>query len=255
MATKKPADESVSILEVKRQTLDVCIVGVTPQIHQSMSNKVKYDFLLPAQKKNAAERASSLKHSPRDEFRDAAYRAAPGAETLLAMPSTAWKAAIRSAALDMPGASKTQIGRLLFVNGEMIPVWGIPKMLMSVVRMADMARTPDIRTRPILAKWATRLSVTFVTPLLKEQAVVNLLAAAGLTIGLSDWRPQKGSGNYGQFRICDPDDAEFKAIIKSGGRKAQEAAMKEPEAYDDESMKMLSWYDVEVRRRGFKVAA
>lgn len=255
MATKKSTEESVSILEVKTRTLDVCIIGTTPMIQQSMSAKVQAQLLLPPAKKNATEKASSLKHEPLKEFQSAIYRAAQDSDTLLAMPATAWKSAIRSAALDLPGASKSQIGRLTFVNGEMLPVWGVPKILLSVVRSADMNRTPDIRSRPILPKWATRISVTFVEPILKEQAIVNLIAAAGITIGMSDWRPQKGSGNFGQFRICDPDDPEFKAIIKAGGRKAQQAAMDAPEPYNDETSELLAWYEVETRRRGFKVAA
>ena len=43
--------------------------------------------------------------------------------------------------------------------------------------------------------------------------------------------------------------------MEVGGRDAQVAAMKEPEAYDEDTEELLSWFDVEVRRRGFKIAA
>ncbi len=35
----------------------------------------------------------------------------------------------------------------------------------------------------------------------------------------------------------------------------QIAAMENPDAYDEDTEELLSWFDVEVRRRGFKIAA
>lgn len=254
MATKK--EDAISIIEVRTGTVEVCILGTTPQIHQRMSQKAQHELLLPKGRKNAAERASTLKHNPMEEFAASAYRTTDErAPTELAMPATAWKAAIRSAALDLPGASKAQLGRLMWVEGEMIPVWGVPKIFLSVTRSADAARTPDIRSRLIIPKWATKISVTYIKPILNEQAIVNLIAAAGLTIGMSDWRPQKGSGNYGQFKIVPPDDLEFVAVCRAGTRKPQLEAIAAPEAYNDETAEMLAWFDVEIKRRGFKIAA
>jgi hypothetical protein len=126
---------------------------------------------------------------------------------------------------------------------------------MSIVRSADMNKTPDVRTRAIVPVWACRLSVTFVQPLIRAQAVANLLAAAGITIGVGDWRPEKGAGSYGQFRIVDQDDAEFRAILKAGGRKAQEEALEHPVCYDDETTELLSWYEDERQRRSLKGVA
>jgi hypothetical protein len=66
---------------------------------------------------------------------------------------------------------------------------------------------------------------------------------------------EKGSGSYGTYHIVDEDDADYLRIIKEGGRVAQDAAIESPEPYDDETMELLSWYDVEAKRRGFKVAS
>lgn len=257
MASKKPVvEESVSVLEIKRETIELCIVGTTPMIQQAMSAKVRAGLLLPPQKKNAAEKAGSLKHEPLQEYRGAFYRTrGTDAPTAIGMPAGAFKAMIGAAALRMPGVKRTEVEQLTYIEGDTtIPVYGVPQMLMSVVRSADMNRTPDIRTRPILPKWALRVRVGFVIPIMNRTAVVNLISAAGVFIGLSDWRPEKGSGNFGQFRICDPTDPEFKEILKMG-RKAQEPAMDSPEPYDDETSELMSWYEVETKRRGFKVAA
>lgn len=126
---------------------------------------------------------------------------------------------------------------------------------MSIVRSADMNRTPDVRTRAIVPEWACRLRITFVQPLIRAQAVANLLAAAGITIGIGDWRSEKGSGNYGQFRIADKDDSDFKRILKEGGRAAQAEALENPVCYDDETTELLSWFEEERAKRALKGVA
>ena len=90
---------------------------------------------------------------------------------------------------------------------------------------------------------------------MRAQSIANLLAAAGFTSGVGDWRQEKGSGNYGSFKLVSADDPDFVRITREQGRKAQQAAMEDPEAFDAESEELLSWFDVEVKRRGFKVAA
>lgn len=257
MATKGPEKSTdITVIEVQKGLIRFNIKGTTPLILNTMSEKVRNQLLLPPPKKNAADKASSLKHEPLAEFRASAYTIADeSAPTYLGFMASAFKAALKGAALDLPGASKSQIGRLTYVEGEYLSLYGVPKLLMSVVRSADMNRTPDIRTRAILPEWACTVSISFVKPLLREQAVINLLAAAGITQGIGDWRPQKGSGGYGQFVLVSDDDANFGRIVHTGGRDAQKAAMVEPECYDDETAKLLSWFDVESKRRGFKAVS
>lgn len=249
-AAKK--DEEISTLQIQTETATFYIVGVTPLIENSMSAKSKQNLLFPPPKKNQAERASSLKHDPLREYRDCPYRIVDDkAPTLIGMPAVAFKAALRSAALDMPGAAKAQIGRLTFVRGELLPIWGSPKMLMSVTRSADMNKTPDIRTRCIIPQWASMVEVTYVVPLLKQQTVVNLFGAAGLIRGVGDWRAEKGSGTFGQFEIVNEDDERWHEIVAAGGRAEQARALRHPTFYDIETAELYSWFTDEVKRRGF----
>lgn len=255
MATKAQASNSeITILEVTKTQMEFCILGTTPLICNRMSKKAEHELLLPKGKKNAAEKASSLKHDPLQEFRDSPYCLADG-PTLIGLLPTAFKKSMMTAALDMPGAKKAQIGRLIYVHGQMLPIYGIPKLFMSVTRSADINRTPDIRTRALLPEWACKLVVEFPVPLLKEQSIANLLAAAGFMSGVGDWRQEKGSGNYGSFKLVSADDPDFVRVVQQGDRAAQIAALENPEAHDPETEDLLSWYDVEVKRRGFKVAA
>lgn len=259
MATRKTTDEQGAEITIARVTIGKILVhvrGTTPLILHRMSEKARHELLFPKGKKTAAEKGSSLKHDPMEEFRSSPeILRDPKSPTLLAMPSTAFKGALRTAALDQPGAKKSQIGRLTFVPGEFVGIYGVPQILTNVTRNSDMNRTPDIRTRAILPEWGAIVPVHFVTPNLRESSIVNLMFAAGVTVGIGDFRPERGAGNYGQFEVVNDDDPQLRAIIKSGGRAAQEAAMKDPAAYDEATAELLSWFAVEVKRRGFTVAA
>lgn len=253
---KQVKETSIDIIKITNDSIKFCVLGTTPIILNRMSEKVMRELLMPKGKKTQAEKSSSLKHNPVQEFLDSPYLDLDDkAPTYLQHLASAFKGAIKSAALDLPGATKSQIGRLTWVEGERVSLYGVPQIFCSVTRSADINKTPDVRTRCIIPKWAAYVTVSFVTPMLREQGISNLLASAGITQGVGDWRPGKGSGTYGQFTLVSEDDKEFKNIIKNGGRKAQIAAMKDPEHYDRETEELLTWFKSESKVRGFKVVA
>jgi hypothetical protein len=251
-ATKKEETTEIPILEVQTQTIEFYIRGTSPLLYNRVTEKAWRELLLPAPKKNRGERASTLKHNPLEEFRASAYKS-PTGPTYLVIPKLNFKAAARNAALDIPGAFKTQIGRLTYVEDGYFPIYGMPYIHMGIVRMADTNRTPDVRTRAILPRWATKIALTIVRPRLTDRGLANLVGMSGVTNGIGDWRQEKGSGSYGQFRIVNADDEEWHAIVATGGRDAQVEAMRDPTAYNEETEELLAWYDVEVRRRGLHV--
>lgn len=253
----KTNETEISVLVIKVDAVKVQIRGTTPLIYNAMAEKARHELLLPGGRKSTAQRAESLKHEPLPEFRGSVYafREVDGdMPTRLYFPTGAFKKAIAKAALDLPGVSKSQVGRLCWITEDRVPVYGVPQLLMSVVRSADMNRTPDIRTRAILPKWACEFTVKSAAPIIKTENVVRLLMAAGVLVGIGDWRQEKGAGSYGQFEIADKGDKDFAAIVKNGARKAQDEALADPVPYDDETEKLLSWFDAEIKRRGIKVA-
>lgn len=252
---KKTASTEIVVQEVKTASITLGIIGQTPLICNSMSAKAQRQLLLGTVKKTGSEKAAHLKHDCYQEYRDSPYRVTDSKETELAVLATAFKGGIAGAARDVPGATKAQMGRLCWVEGERIPLFGVPKIFCAITRSADIAKTPDVRTRAIVPEWCCEITVTFVYPNLRETAICNLLTAAGLTQGVGDWRPEKGSGTYGQYRICDLKDPEFLRIKKAGGKKQQLAALAKPVAYDYDTEELLSWFEEEVKRRGFKTAA
>lgn len=250
MAKKKETAE-IDIVELQEGQLEFYVLGTTPIILNRMSEKARRELLLPKGRKNAAQKASSLKHNPMEEFRSAPYVSNDDADpTLLQFLSSAFKGAMMEAALDIPDVNKSQIKRLVWVNQERVSLYGVPKLLMAVTRSADMNKTPDVRTRAIVPEWACRLSISFRKPILRDKGIANLLAAAGVTPGVGDWRVGKGSGNYGQFKLVSDSDKKLKKVLKHG-REAQIAAMQKPQPYDSETEELLQWFSEEKVARGF----
>lgn len=252
----KAKETSIEITKVQSSSAKFCVLGITPMILNRMSQKVLHELLMPKGRKTTAEKASSLKHNPMQEFLDSPYlNEDEKSPTLLQHLSAAFKGSIKSAALDLPGATKSQIGRLTWVEGERVDIYGIPQIFCAVTRSADINKTPDVRTRCIVPKWAAFVTVSFVTPMLREQGIANLLSSAGITQGVGDWRPGKGAGTYGQFELVNEDDERFVHLLKHAGRKQQTLAMSKPEAYDRDTSELLEWFDHESQLRGFKIKA
>lgn len=256
MATeKKGATSSLDVVRVEQEAATFHIVGTSPMVCNAMSAKARRDLLMPPKRKSKSERETTLKHEPMEEYRRSAYRdVSEDGATRIVFPSAGFKRAMASAALELPGVNKAQIGRLCWAEGHEVPIYGVPQMWMAMVRSADMKRTPDVRTRAILPEWATTVTVSYVYPNLRAQAVANLMASAGVFIGVGDGRPEKGAMSFGRFEIVDEDDERYQRIVTSGARDAQDAAFDEPTFFDSETEELWEWYSAEVKRRGFEVA-
>jgi hypothetical protein len=153
-----------------------------------------------------------------------------------------------TAALEMPGTKKTQIGRLVYVDGQNVSLYGTTQLRMDIVRMADINKTPDVRTRAILPEWACKIRIKYVMPAIRHQAVANLLAAAGVIIGVGDFRQEKGKGSFGQFALVEESNETFQRIISTGSRIAQEKAMENPVCYDAETENLFTWFNAEAEK-------
>lgn len=253
MATKPKATESLDleVVQLTKGSIPFRILGTTPIILNRVSQKAQRELLFPSGRKTTADKAVNLKHDPIAEFRASPYRLPSSADspTVLGVPAVSFKKALADAALDIPGAAKSQMGRLVYVEGDLVPLYGVPQLFMSITRSADIAKTPDVRTRAIVPNWACEITVTYAAPLVSPKAVVRLLAAAGLIRGVGDWRPQKGSGDYGQFELVDEHDERWQAIVAQGGAEAQRKALDKPTCYDLETEELLTWFMSEVERR------
>jgi hypothetical protein len=254
MAKKNDQDSGpLDVIELVMKRLELSALGYTPMIMNRFDFKAQQQLLLPSPKKNAAERATTLKHDPVAEFRGAIYKNRnPKEPAAIHLPVNAFAKAIAAAAIDIPGATRSQIERLTSVTTVNINLFGVPRLFTTMVRNSDPRRTPDMRTRAIFPEWACTITIQYVANLIKDRSIANLMAAAGGIIGIGDWRPQKG-GSYGKFEVVSPENKLFKEICKKQGRVAQLAAMETPVCFDEDTESLLAWFTHEVKRRQMHV--
>lgn len=243
----KSTDGITEVMEVQSEVMFLCVKGKTPLLLNRLAEKARHELMYPREEMNAAEKKATLKHNPVEEYRSSAYQTKQG-PTRLIMPDGSFRRAIASAAVDIPGAAKAQIGRLVTVIGINVPVFGKPVLHGAIVRNSGPQRTPDTRFRCCLPEWACTIEISYVSSLIKPRVVANLTAAAGTFIGVGDGRPEKGALNYGCFEICSADDLDFKRILKDGAR-VQDANLATPSFYNEETEELVTWWVAERKRR------
>jgi hypothetical protein len=249
MPVKKTQNENILVEALKQGEMTLRIIGTTPLFQNRMSEKARQQLFVGSRKKTAAEKAA-IKHDPWAEFISSAERVS-GGPTALGLRVVAIKAAMCQAAVETAGVSKAGCQRLLFMPGDHVPLYGIPRLRIDVVRSADMNRTPDIRTRAFLNQWGAEVPIKFIAPQLSATSVTTLLHNAGKLIGVGDFRQEKGKGAFGSFRVISPKskDAEWDDLVKNQGRKAQEMALNHPEPANEETRELLDFWSEEAARR------
>lgn len=246
---KKEVEQEIVVPALRRGIVKLRIIGQTPMFQNRMAAKAKQQLLVGGRKKTAADRAQ-IKHHPIVEFRDSLERMQTG-ETALGLRVVAMKAAMCTAALETSGITKTSAQRLLFMPGDLTPLYGVPQLRMDVVRSADINRTPDVRTRAFLPKWGAELEIHHVLPQLPVSSVVTLACNAGVLVGLGDFRQEKGKGAFGSFRVitADTQDAEWDELVAEHSREAQLAAIDSPEYADEDTAELMEYFHGEEKRR------
>jgi hypothetical protein len=239
----------ITVAELKQKRMTVYVKGESPLIIHRISMDASKQLLLPSRRKNQAEREATAKHDPLREYREAFYLDnSENGLTRLQLRAAAFKGSMMTAALRMPGATKTEIGQLVTVLDDMVPIWGVPEMYMTDVRNSGINKTPDIRTRPIVPQWATKFVVSITVPMVNETAVAKLLGGGGQIAGVGDGRNEKGKLAYGRYQIISAE--EFESLIPLlGGRKEQDEAIENPGAWDPFTHELYTWYCEEVKRR------
>jgi hypothetical protein len=83
---------------------------------------------------------------------------------------------------------------------SLVEIVGEPHMREDVVTVG--MKGHDLRYRPEFTEWSAVLEVVYVKSMLSMDSVLSLIDAAGLGVGVGEWRPEK-SGDFGTFMI-DP---------------------------------------------------
>ena len=254
MKSKTSTQEAtISILHVQQAKLKARILFTSPLVMNRLPKKAREQLLMPPLTKNKAARQQTLKHDPPFEYRDSIYRCIDASSpTLCHIPNGAFKKAIAQAAIDIPGSSKAQIGRLVSLATPTVALYGVPYLYMSVVRQAGLNRTPDIRTRAIFPQAACEIELRYIRQLIDEGDLIRLVAAAGIICGIGDGRTEKGTFDFGAFTVVEsgtPEEKQWLDIVANQGRRPQEAALATPVAYDADTEELLAYFETEMIKR------
>jgi hypothetical protein len=247
-ARKKTETTQIEVQEIKMGEVRANLLGTSPLIMHRFPFKAWQELILPSPQQNRASLEQRLKHDPLKEYRSSFYLCRKPEKTLFHVPNGALHGSLAQAAIDIPGAKRAQIERLTKIVDVTIELYGVPQIFSAMVRNSDMNRTPDVRTRPIFPQWACRISIQYMKNVLSERTISNLLGAAGVIVGIGDWRGERG-GPYGSFKIVADNDADFRSVTKLQGRAAQQKAFERPTFYDQDTSDILLWFNEEVRRR------
>ena len=99
-------------------------------------------------------------------------------------------------------------------------IGGEPRMLESMVRIGGITKTVDISVRPQWLEWGARLRFRYDADQFTASDVVNLIARAGMQVGICEGRPDSSNSTgmgWGTFEISD--EKSVRAIEKKGGAK------------------------------------
>lgn len=241
---KKKTEETIHIAAVAKGHISVCVVGTTGFLHNRLPEKARQQLLMPSAFAGR-KKSGKMKHDVDYEYQSSVYTSRDDeSPTLIQMVGSAFRQSMQSAALEIPGVTKAQTGRLIWVEDDRVDIYGKQMLHMSIVRQAGINKTPDVRTRAFMPRWATIVNVAFIEPQFTAEGIVNLLSAAGTFIGVGDGRNEKGALNHGLWRICGKDDPEFKELTKKEGRKCQMKAFEQEnvEFYDEDTRELYEWF-------------
>ena len=228
MAAKKvDGKTAISIAPIKLQKARITVIGDTPLIVHSWSEKAKKEMLAAQQKTAKAKKAKDIR-DPFAEYMDAAYWITPEPEEKT--PEAFEKAVANGAkfgfkcisfklaaisACYRAGITKNKVDMMcsFFVNavdginhetGEELAVIQTAKPPVcreDMVRIGGMTKTADLRYRPAFVDWKTELEVTLIdTGVFDMESIINAINLGGYMNGIGEWRMEK-SGDFGRFHV------------------------------------------------------
>jgi len=203
------AETQITITPPNLQTLSLRIVGVAPYMQAKFSAKAKQAMMTKMEAGSVASKGT--KRAPRDfdaDFRAAQHRAMEG---WAGVPA----AALRNACIDacrMVGFQMTRAKMSVFIEPDGFDAEdGTPlvRLVADEPEKTEMATrnatgVVDIRIRPMWRTWAAQVRLTFDGDQFTATDVTNLLARAGLQVGIGEGRPFSKSSagmGFGLFRV------------------------------------------------------
>ena len=202
--------------KVTFQRFDVWIIGDTPLITHSWSEKARLDMLRKQVK--AVEPSGRKARDPEEDFRNSLYEIN---KDIYAFPTTAAKLALMTAAHQDKGMFKVRPALAGAVcDMPLTRIYGAkPVMREDMVRVGSgMQRTSTLAYRAQFFPWAARITGRFNPTQVPAEALAFLFDEAGRACGLCDWRNEK-RGVFGAFHLGqEQEELEWKRFARGEGQ-------------------------------------
>jgi len=208
----KLASEALAARRATRVMLPVRLTCETPMLLHRWTEKAVRQML-------GKMTGMEMPREPKDltkEFDESWYRNTDGEPCV---PCRVIKACIIEGAISTGKlVSKAELKREMRVRGYTAPLkmkGGKVKdaLAMDVRIAANQGGSPDIRSRALVPAGAWCDVVLDFPKTLSPDKVISALAAAGETIGLCDWRPERG-GEFGVFSVDLLREQDIERILK-----------------------------------------
>jgi hypothetical protein len=215
----------ITITRPKFEYVRLRLEGLSPLMQHKFSEKSRRAI----EEKQTSQDSVRKTREPKDyeaEFHAARYISRDGWD---GVPCRQIRASMIRACANIDGLDMTRAKSAFFVEADgkdnldgtpLLKIEG-PEPIHDT-RPVAIVNTFDLRNRPLYPEWALTVTIRFDADLCSETDVANLLARAGLTIGIGELRPfgKKGfGGDYGMWDVTAP-----KAPAKKKAARKRKAA-------------------------------
>lgn len=210
MAKAKQVEQTLTITPPNLKVAEFRIRGNAPYMQNKFSSKAK--DIIERKQELGSVATKNKKKEPRDFEAD--YRGAMhvSREGWIGIPAPALRVALISACR-MANFTMTKAKLSLMVlqdsvdaddNTPLIRIYGEPERSDMMVRNAT--GVCDIRVRPVWPEWSAVVRIQYDADQFQLVEVANLLARAGMQVGIGEGRPDSKSSagiGYGTFDIVN----------------------------------------------------
>jgi hypothetical protein len=195
---------AIEIKPIVASKISFWIRGTSPLIQHAWSEKG-----LGMMRMTASERKKVPKvgRDPKSEAANSCYRTDAGE---IGIPLTAFKSSLIGAAHKDFGLEKTLLRKAFFIpttdSNRVVPIIADDYIIREDIVRVGMNQT-DLRYRPEFRNWKARIVAEIDAGLLTPADIVTLVNRAGFSVGIGEWRPEKG-GEYGRFEIDHTEPME-----------------------------------------------
>jgi len=215
---KKKKEENVGPVILKApnfRTIRVKIEGTSPLNVHRLGKKLRIEF----EERDAGKPKKGKKGVARDkdaEFRDSLYYIDTNgneidmpkkitSKTRYGFPASGFKKAMVSACREYDNLEMTAARGRFFVLGQFVEIKGRPVKDEYWRRIGKVrgsgSGTPDIGVRAAFPSWSAELQIRFNADTISAESVLNLLATAGVCVGIGEDRPGKSGNTFGTWKL------------------------------------------------------